>query len=116
MKAGQPLEFIAPTFQIPLPKTGAGSKLLAELTLWELLNLPAATILDIPGRLEEEYGITPTYLDSVLNDYIVQTKGKQAVEAEWQMPESPRYFISSTKHYSWPKGAGMSNITPLLLV
>ena len=108
MKPGKPLEFIAPTFKVPLPTTGAGEKLLAELTLWELLNLPAATILDIPGRLEAEYGVTPTYLDAVLNDYIVQTRGKQAVEQAWGMPDSPRYFISSTKHYSWPKGAGAS--------
>ena len=106
MKPGQPLEFISPSFIIPLPKEGAEPKLFSELTLWELLNLPSKTILDIPGRLEDEYGITPTYLDSVLNDFIVQTKGKQAVEAEWQMPVSPRYFISNTKHYSWPKGAG----------
>lgn len=115
MKPGKPLEYIASTFKVPLPIKDAQPKLLVELTLWELLNLPAKTILDIPGRLEDEFGITPTYLDSVLNDYIVQTRGKQAVEVEWQMPISPRYFISNTKHYSWPKGAGMNMFCPLYI-
>lgn len=115
MKPGGPLDFIASDFRVPLPATNAGLKLLAELTLWELLNLPAETILDIPGRLEDEFGITATYLDSVLKNHIVQTRGKQAVEVGWQMPTSPRYFISSTKHYSWPKCAGINLVYPLYI-
>ena len=106
MKSGNELNYIADTFEVPLP-TGQ-SKVLAEMSLWELLNLTPKAILDVPRRLESEYGITPTYLDTVLGKYIVQTRGKQAVEIEWGMKTSPRYFISATKHYSWPKGAGGS--------
>lgn len=106
MKPGKELNYIADSFKVSLP-TSAEPKLLADLSAWELLNLAAKTILDIPRRLEAEYGITPTYLDSVLGNYIVQTRGKQAVEFEWGVKTPPRYFISGTKHYSWPKGAGM---------
>ena len=99
------LAFIASTFRVPLPKTGEDA-FFSELDLWQLLNLPAKTILDMPDRLHEQFGITPAYLDEVLYDYLVQSRGKQAIETEWQMPDSPSYFISATKHYSWPKGAG----------
>jgi hypothetical protein len=108
MKPGKELHLISDTFKVPLPNSFASSELelLSKLDLWQLLNLPPKTILDIPRRLEAEYGITPTYLDAVLGNYIVQTRGKQAVEQEWGMKTPPRYFISATKHYSWPKGAG----------
>ncbi|TBU57540.1 PLP-dependent transferase [Dichomitus squalens] len=103
------LAFIASTFKVPLPKTGEDA-LFSELDLWQLLNLPATTILDIPNRLHEQFGITPTYLDEVLYDYLVQSRGKQALETEWQMAHSPSYFISATKHYSWPKGAAIAGL------
>lgn len=106
MKPGKPLEFIADTFEVSLPASPSDRKLFSALNTWELLNLTSQTILDIPERLQDEYGITPTYLETVLNDYIVQTRGKQAVEQEWGIENTPRYYISSTKHYSWPKGAG----------
>ncbi|KAI0766186.1 PLP-dependent transferase [Trametes elegans] len=109
MKPGKALEFISSTFTIPLPTTGE-DVLLSELGLWQLLNLPSKTILDIPGRLHQQYGITSKYLDDVLYQYIVQTRGKQAVETDWEMPYSPTYFISATKHYSWPKGAAIAGL------
>ncbi|KAJ7784620.1 PLP-dependent transferase [Mycena metata] len=110
MKPGKELNLIADSFKIPMPALAGQMKLLNDLTLWELLNLPPKTILDIPLRLESEYGITPTYLDSVLGKYIVQTRGKQAVELEWGMETPPRYYISGTKHYSWPKGAAIAGL------
>ncbi|KAF7372736.1 PLP-dependent transferase [Mycena sanguinolenta] len=112
MKPGKELQLISDTFKVPLPNSFASSEmeLLSKLDLWQLLNLPPKTILDIPRRLEAEYGITPTYLDAVLANYIVQTRGKQAVEQEWGMKTPPRYFISATKHYSWPKGAALAGL------
>ncbi|KAJ7302639.1 PLP-dependent transferase [Mycena albidolilacea] len=112
MKPGKELYLISDTFKVPLPNSFVSSEmeLLSKLDLWQLLNLPPKTILDIPRRLEAEYGITPTYLDAVLGNYIVQTRGKQAVEQEWGMKTSPRYFISATKHYSWPKGAALAGL------
>ncbi|KAI0766192.1 PLP-dependent transferase [Trametes elegans] len=109
MKPGGDLHFIASTFTVPLPTTGR-DVLLSELGLWQLLNLPSKTILDIPERLHQQYGITSKYLDDVLYHYIVQTRGKQAVETEWQMPHSPTYFIAATKHYSWPKSAAIAGL------
>ncbi|KAJ7467438.1 PLP-dependent transferase [Mycena galericulata] len=112
MKPGKELHLISDTFKVPLPNSFVSSEmeLLSKLDLWQLLNLPPKTILDIPRRLEAEYGITPTYLDAVLGNYIIQTRGKQAVEQEWGMNTPPRYFISATKHYSWPKGAALAGL------
>ncbi|KAJ7175810.1 PLP-dependent transferase [Mycena filopes] len=110
MKPGKELNLIASSFKIPMPAQAGQMKLLNDLSLWELLNLPPKTILDIPMRLESEYGITPTYLDSALSKYIVQTRGKQAIEFEWGMKTPPRYYISGTKHYSWPKGAAIAGL------
>lgn len=107
MKPGNPLDFIAGEFKIPLASSPeAPHSLFSDLSTWQLLNLTSQDILDIPERLQDEYGITPAYLDSVMNKFIVQTRGKEAVEKDWNIETTPRYFISSTKHYSWPKSAG----------
>lgn len=108
MKAGNELEAISASFKITLPSSGPDPVLFSSLSLWQLLNIPSTTVLDIPKALHEEFGITPTYLDSVLKKYIIQTVGKQALEQEWDMKHSPNYYVSSTKHYSWPKSAGGS--------
>lgn len=107
MKPGNELEGLSDSFSISLPTDPDTPVLFSKLNPWQLLNLPSKTILDIPERLYSEFGITATYLDSVLNKYIVQSRGKQAVESEWGMKHSPQYLISATRHYSWPKGAGM---------
>lgn len=62
-----PLRFIPDTFSV---KTCQGKlKPFRELTTWELLNLRPKTILDIPEQLNDQYGITPTWLQDATDRY-----------------------------------------------
>ncbi|KAK4186014.1 pyridoxal phosphate-dependent transferase [Podospora australis] len=82
-----------------------------DLSNWELLNLKPKTVLDIPERLYKEYGITPTFLQGALDKYNIQTTGKDVMEKDFGLLEKPgQFFVPSTKHYSWPKGAAIMGI------
>lgn len=103
MKKGGPLNIIADKFQIT---TCTGEdKLMKDLQVWELLNLKPATILDIPERLYREHRISPSYVQSVMQKYGIQSTGKTPLEKEYGVPEM-KYFLSNTRHYSWPKSGG----------
>lgn len=73
---------------------------------WELLNLSPETVLDLPNELNKQFGITGKFLESALKDYNIQTIGREALEKEFKVKSTPKYFLSKTRHYSWPKGAG----------
>ena len=90
MKENGPLAFLAETFEID---TCQGSrKLFKDLTLWEMSNLKAKTILDIPERLYGEYHISPGFLDSMMKEYGIQSTGKEKLEKEFGIgPMS--YFV-----------------------
>lgn len=103
MKEGGPLAFIAKDFVIE-PCTGP-EKLFQDLTSWELLNLKSKTILDIPEKLYSQYHIAPGFLNDVMQKYGIQSTGKQKLEKEFDIPDA-LFFVSSTRHYSWPKGGG----------
>lgn len=100
-----PLAFIADTFKV---ETCAGDvKLVKELDSWDLLNLKVKTVVEIPERLYKEYLISATYLENAMNPYLVQTIGKDAVMKMAGVTKDPILLVPSTKHYSWPKAAGM---------
>lgn len=100
------LKFISETFEV---RTCVGrAKLLKDLSPWELLNLRVSTVLEIPGRLQQEYDISPSYLESVMKKYIIQSISKDVLMDRWKIKNQPVIFVPSTKHYSWPKGAGES--------
>jgi hypothetical protein len=101
-----PLKIIPESFSV---RTCQGTiKPFRTLTTWELLNLRPETVLDMPERLHDEFGITPDWLERVLLPYSIETLGKDALERYFHMDEQKpgQYFISSTRHYSWPKAAG----------
>lgn len=107
MGDGGPLRFLAdaePPFLVE--NCQATKKPFGELSTWELLNLKPSTILDLPTRLATEYSISPVFLQTALNDYLIQTLGKEEVEKKFGIKKSPKFLISTTKHYSWPKGGG----------
>ncbi|CAG8514963.1 uncharacterized protein OCT59_017920 [Rhizophagus irregularis] len=85
-------------------------KLLKDCSTWELLNLKPTTILDIPDRLSKEYGMSPDFLQNALNDYIIQTIGKEYLEKKFGIENPILYFASATMHYSWPKGCAITGI------
>ncbi|KAJ4463690.1 pyridoxal phosphate-dependent transferase [Lentinula lateritia] len=101
------LEFIADTFHVDT--CTHESKLLKDFTTWELLNILPSNVLDIPTRLNEEYGITAQFLQDALKPYLAQTVGKERLEREFHV-EPMAYFASATMHYSWPKGAAITGI------
>lgn len=103
MKKDGPLSFIADTFEIETCLSA--TKLMKDLTKWELLNLRTKAILDIPERLYGQYHMSPSFLKSVMQDYGIQSTGKGALEQEFGV-KPMKYFVSSTRHYSWPKAAG----------
>lgn len=104
------LKFIAEKFKVTPCKEGSSEKLFKDLELFELLNLRPETILDLPKRLNEQFGITGDFLEKTLKKYNIQEVGRSALENEFGIKDSMKYFVSKTRHYSWPKGAGISSI------
>lgn len=107
MKKAGPLAFIADTFEIET--CIKATKLLKDLTKWELLNLKPKEILDIPEKLYRQYHISSSFLDSVMQDYGIQSTSKGALEQEFGVGPM-KYFVSNTRHYSWPKAAAVTGL------
>ncbi|KZT22906.1 PLP-dependent transferase [Neolentinus lepideus HHB14362 ss-1] len=102
-----PLAFAYDTF-IVQPLVGP-AKLFKNCSVWELLNLKPDTILGLPEQLTEQFGVSSEFLEQALTPYSVQTVGKDTYIQKYGLSQ-PAYFISRTKHYSWPKGAAISGI------
>ncbi|KAF2702797.1 pyridoxal-dependent decarboxylase domain protein [Pleomassaria siparia CBS 279.74] len=103
-----PLSFIAGSFKI---KTSQNfEKIFTKLTTWELLNLKPEAVLDIPDRLNNEYGISSKFLEDVLDTFGIQSRGKDSLEREFGITKPAQYIVSNTRHYSWPKGAAIAGI------
>ncbi|PYH37756.1 group II decarboxylase [Aspergillus neoniger CBS 115656] len=81
-----------------------------DLEGWDLLNLPPSEVLDLPTRLAREYGISPAFLEYALKNCLVQTIGMEALERAFNIQEPARFFINSTRHYSWPKGGAITGL------
>jgi hypothetical protein len=81
-------------------------KAFLDCSTWELLNLSPPTVAGLPEQLYATYGISTSYLQSVMQPWLVQTVGKDFLEKEYKITLPSQIFVGSTKHYSWPKGAG----------
>ncbi|KAG6354646.1 hypothetical protein INS49_004664 [Diaporthe citri] len=111
MGDGGPLRFLADAVPPFLVENCQGTKKpFDELSTWELLNLKPSTILDLPTRLATECSISPAFLQTALNDYLIQTLGKDELEKRFGIKNSPKFLISTTKHYSWPKGGAIAGL------
>lgn len=98
------LHFVADTFEV---ETCSGTKKqFTKLSTWELLNLKPDTVLDIPQMLNDKWGISPGFIEKALDRFNIQTIGKGALEERFNIKNPSRYMLSTTRHYSWPKGAG----------
>lgn len=110
MERGQ-LGFIADSFMVP--KCTGEMQLLSKFETWDLLNIAPYDVLDIPDRLYAQYSMSPTFLQSALNDYLIQSIGKDNDmfrERFGDVVNKMVYFTCLTKHYSWPKGAAITGI------
>lgn len=106
MEDGNPLDYAASRFYI---ETCQGEqKLFSELTTWELLNLKQSIILDIPDRLYQELGISNDFLSGVMNEFSIQSTGKDVLEKAFQIDKPCQYMLATSRHYSWPKSGGES--------
>jgi hypothetical protein len=103
-----PLAFLSSAFKVEL--CSGESKLFTECSTWELLNLKPSTVLNIPTQLYEEFGISQTALTNAFTDFLIQTVGKDFLEKQFNVTSTPCIFVGTTKHYSWPKGAGESTL------
>lgn len=77
-----------------------------QCSIWELLNLKPDTVLDIPSLLYRTYGISQSALAAAMRGYLIQTVGKDYLEKKFNIEKPVQFFVGTTKHYSWPKGAG----------
>jgi hypothetical protein len=79
MTPREPLEFITSSFKITTCQEPGNPKLFASCSPWELLNLTVDTILEIPDRLYQQYGISAIYLEATMKKHDIQSCGKDAI-------------------------------------
>ncbi|KAF2146332.1 uncharacterized protein K452DRAFT_355737 [Aplosporella prunicola CBS 121167] len=108
IEKGGKLDFIADSFKVR--NCEGDERLFINLSTWELLNLKMSTILDLADRLNHEYGISSGYMEKVIDQYSIQSRGKDAVEREYDINKPGQYMVATTRHYSWPKGAAIAGI------
>jgi hypothetical protein len=101
---GEPLEFLSDIFHVE--NCQGERKLFSQLETWELLNLKPTDILDLPDRLYQEHGISNDFLSGVMKKFTIQSTGKDELEREFKIDKPAQYMLATTRHYSWPKGAG----------
>ncbi|KAH9884501.1 PLP-dependent transferase [Cubamyces lactineus] len=109
-KGDKPLAFVANDFTVTTCDEPDTPQLLSKLTAWQLLNLTPDVVLSLADRLAAQYGITSEFLGKALEPYLAQTTGKEKLMKMYGVDVEPLYFISSTKHYSWPKAAALIGI------
>ncbi|KAF9636665.1 pyridoxal-dependent decarboxylase domain protein [Lasiodiplodia theobromae] len=108
MEENGPLSFIPEDFSVRTCQNVL--KKFRDLDNWELLNLRPKTILDIPEQLRTRYKISPTFLQKALDEYNIQTCGKHELQKHFNIDQAPTIMVSSTRHYSWPKGGAIAGI------
>ena len=95
-----------------------GSKTrLAELSTWEVLNLPVDEVVALPYRIRDQYDVELKAVHGALRAYAVQNIGLVAFQRRFlqEIPNEPAVLVPATRHYSWDKaatllGLGQSNI------
>ena len=85
---------------------------LATMDDWTVLNLPIDDVLAIPDRINKEYGIDSTIINTAISNYTVQAIGYHDVLTKYipSINQTPISLCSGTRHYSWPKGAAILGI------
>ncbi|KAM0373546.1 hypothetical protein ACHAPY_009209 [Fusarium culmorum] len=104
------LQFIADRFYATQCFHTTTKTLFKDLQGWDLLNLRSEVILDLPDQLNKQFGITSKFLESALNEFNIQTIGREVLEREFKVKEPIKYFVSKTRHYSWPKGVAIAGL------
>jgi glutamate/tyrosine decarboxylase-like PLP-dependent enzyme len=84
------------------------TRLLVELTPWQLLNLGVDEVLSLPGQMQTRYGIGPEVITSAVTKHSLQTLGLVEFSRRF-LPgiPPPVFFVPGAKHYSFPKAAAL---------
>ncbi|KAG9499668.1 hypothetical protein J7337_008127 [Fusarium musae] len=104
------LQFIGDRFYATRCFHATKKTLFKDLKGWDLLNLSSEVILDLPNELNKQFGITSKFLESALNEFNIQTIGREVLEKEFKVKNPIKYFVSKTRHYSWPKGVAIAGL------
>ncbi|EWZ40549.1 hypothetical protein FOXYS1_14235 [Fusarium oxysporum] len=104
------LQFIGDKFYATRCFHASKKTLFKDLQGWDLLNLRSEVILDLPNELNKQFGITSKFLESALNEFNIQTIGREVLEREFHVKNPIKYFVSKTRHYSWPKGVAIAGL------
>jgi hypothetical protein len=100
------LAHVAAHFRVTLC-TGK-EKILADCEAWDLLNLTSDEVASLISNISGTFGLSSSALQAILNNYLVQTTGKDDLEEYFKIQQPPQYLCPKTAHYSWPKSAGES--------
>lgn len=97
-------------FQVKL--LNGSSATLVNLDNWTLLNLPIDEVLAIPNNLSAQYNINIADVSNAIANYTVQNIGYHDVLSKYlpDISATPVSICTSTRHYSWPKGAAILGI------
>jgi glutamate/tyrosine decarboxylase-like PLP-dependent enzyme len=100
----------AQNFQVEL--LNGSSAVLKNLDSWTLLNLPIDEVLSIPEKLSSQYNLKIEDVSNAIAGYTVQNMGYHDILSKYlpDITETPVSISSSTRHYSWPKGAAILGI------
>ncbi len=79
---------------------------------WTVLNLPIDDVLDIPNRINQQYGIDMDTINNAIGNYSIQNIGYLEILKKHlpTISETPVSLCSGTRHYSWPKNAAILGI------
>lgn len=104
-------EILEPAQDIEVRRFERPPTKLMRMSPWELVNLPLDIVLEIPTRIQTEYGFKPEIVTKALEPYLLQTLGIREFFSRFA-PElgSPVVLGPATKHYSWPKNSALTGI------
>jgi len=81
---------------------------LVDLDAWALVNLEADAVLDIPARLEREFGIASIDVNAAIGRFSLQQLGLAEFAQRFLGGlGGARVFVPGTKHYSHPKAVAL---------
>lgn len=92
---------------VPLPD--GESAVVAELSVWQLLNLRVDDVLALPQRMQDEFGVSLAVTTEAVNRHSLQSVGVGRWYGKLALAgvQEPVVLVSATMHYSWPKSANL---------
>jgi len=104
-------DVLAPARDMWVPLPDGNKERLIGLDPWILMNLQVDVILGLPQRIADNYNIEIKDISAAIDPYLLQTLGAVVFNQRYAPEASTPVLIgTATKHYSWPKNAGILGI------